>query len=159
MDVNALNTIHRIDILKTIVLENIPLFKTTIEAFQNIGNTSLEEISCYSRVLELVQNGDVTGYCAELDVLKENCLSQLFDNPCEKRWSSLIATDEKDISFCNDCGRNVFKVYTKEDYIKRKQLNQCVAIAFQQREKYHYGVGCEFSFDDFVLLGLPTTIE
>lgn len=161
MEVTILNIIRRVDILQNLIkIDNGLLFEKTTINFINDGNLDNFEKSCYREALLLFQKNKITETVDVLATLRANNLLNLFSNPCDKKWNSLIATNNNDIRFCGDCKRNVFKVYNKEDYRKRKQLNQCVAISFYLEEQIIESTSCEFTeYRDFELLGSPATIN
>ncbi len=143
-----------------IKIDHCLLFEKTVTNF--IGDNSLghfEKFS-YQEALQLFKKNKIAETIEFLATLRTNILLTLFVNPCEKKWKSLIATNNSDIKFCGDCKRNVFKVYNKEDYRKRKQLNQCVAISFFLEEQVIESTSCEFTeYEDFELLGSPSAID
>lgn len=161
MEVTTLNIIRRVDILQNLIkVENGLLFEKTTKNFINDVNLENFEKSCYQEALLLFQKNKIAEAIDVLARLRGNNLSNLFSNPCDKKWDSLIATNNSDIRFCSDCKRNVFKVYNKEDYRKRKQLNQCVAISFHLEERIIESTSCEFTeYSGFELLGSPSTIN
>lgn len=161
MEVTTLNIIRRVDILQNLIkVDNRLLFEKTVTNFITKNNLDNSEKFCYQEVLQLFQSNKIADSLEILATLRANKLLKLFDNPCDKKWSSLIATNNSNIRFCGDCKRNVFKVYNKEDYRKRKQLNQCVAISFYLEEQVIESTSCEFTeYRDFELLGSPSTID
>lgn len=161
MEVSTLNIIRRIDILQNLIkFETNLLFKITVTGFISDNNIGDIEKSCYQQALQLFQINNIAETVEILATLRTKHLLNLFENPCDKKWNSLISTNNSDIRFCGDCMRNVFKVYNKDDYKKRKQLNQCVAISFYLREQITESTSCEFTeYSDFELLGSPSTID
>ena len=161
MEVTALNIIRRVDILQNLIkVDNGLLFEKTATNFITENILDNYENSCYQEALKLFQCNKIADTVEVLATLRTNNLLNLFANPCDKKWNSLIATNNSDIRFCGDCKRNVFKVYNKEDYRKRKQLNQCVAISFYLEEQVIESTSCEFTeYRDFELLGSPSTID
>ncbi len=94
-----------------------------------------------------------------LNNLKETTAKSLFKNPCPQQWYSLIDTSSSNIKFCSDCNKNVYLVSTEEEFVKRKNLEQCVAInAFDvnildENDKNYKA--CHIKFEEAYLLGLP----
>lgn len=48
---------------------------------------------------------------------------------CGKKWTDLAATSEASARYCDDCGKNVFKVKTEAQLSVATALRRCVAIA------------------------------
>ncbi|WP_338846309.1 hypothetical protein V8J88_21435 [Massilia sp. W12] len=48
---------------------------------------------------------------------------------CGKKWDDLAATPEASARYCNDCGKNVFKIKTEAQLSVATALRRCVAIA------------------------------
>ena len=161
MDITTLNYIRRVDMLQNLIkIDHCFSFEKTATNF--IGDNSLDHFEkfSYQEALQLFKKNKITETIEFLSTLRTNILLTIFMNPCEKKWNSLIATNNSDIKFCGDCKRNVFKVYKKEDYKKRKQLNQCVAISFFLEDQVIESTSCEFTeYEDFELLSLPLAIN
>ena len=70
-------------------------------------------------------------FSSALNLLNDQIRSiskSIFSNPCDKNWNDLLLTNEKNTKFCTDCNKNVFLVLNEEDFLKRKNLQQCVAL-------------------------------
>jgi hypothetical protein len=109
-------------------------------------------------------NKEIEGenFIAALNLLNNRILNisnLMFKNPCDKSWYDLIITNENNIKFCLNCSKNVYLVSNEEDFIKRRNLQQCVALNthyFQPNEKNEKNFkSCRIKFYDEPLLGLP----
>ena len=47
---------------------------------------------------------------------------------CEKSWDGLIATDNKDIRFCDACDKEVYLCISRQELADSVLLNRCVAF-------------------------------
>lgn len=47
----------------------------------------------------------------------------------EKTWDSLIATDKRNVRFCDDCDKEVYLCKTKPELADSVLLNRCVAFS------------------------------
>lgn len=71
----------------------------------------------------------------DVDLL-HNCLTEikrkitvdLFKYPCKVSWDSLTATNDSDTRYCKECKKYVYKVSSDEDFLKRRNLEQCIAL-------------------------------
>lgn len=160
MDKIALNIIQRVSILEGLFkLDNDEIFVTTLHSFINTSINKMEKSYLLSALIEY-QNQNSSQVFESLNYIRINFINKIFNTACDKKWNSLTPTNNSDIKFCSDCKRNVFKVYNKDDYRKRKQLNQCVAISFFLNDKFTEGTACEFTeYTDFELLGSPSIID
>lgn len=81
----------------------------------------------------------------------------IFKKPCGRKWEDLILTDTENIKFCLDCNKNVFLVSNKREFVKRKNLQQCVAFSPSVFTPSIYDErnfkSCRIQFDDFELIG------
>lgn len=161
MDLKALDTVKRIDLLKGLAsADQLLLVESTLTDYIADSNIDNTELTQYRGLLSQVKSIPTSTLTDLLDTMRSNYISKIFENPCSKQWNDLTPTNNKEIKFCGDCGRNVYKVHNKEDYRKRKQLNQCVAIDFYLKEKYQDSASCDLTIvDNTVLLGSPATIE
>ena len=162
MEVTILNTIRRVDILTGLIItESRFIFEVTIINFINDSSLENYEKNHYVEIFKLFQSQDIETIKKNLNAFRADNVLKLFANPCDKKWNSLIPTNNSDINFCSDCKRNVFKVYNQQDYRKRKQLNQCVAISFYLNEKFTpESTACEFiDIETNDLLGLPSSYK
>jgi len=116
-----------------------------------------EEIADFKRQLE---NGNKIDLLNLLNNYKENISKLIFKNPCSKNWNHLVDTDHDNTKYCMDCKKNVYLVTTEAEFIKRRNLEQCVAInthntKIPQEHDKHYKA-CHLKFSEVEeFLGLP----
>lgn len=131
----------------------------TLTFFISSSNIDFEKSSLQSIHMEL-EKGEWKSAAEQLKLLRDRYINDILGFSCSKKWDALVPTSNDDVRFCHECNRNVFKVFNKDDYRKRKQLNQCVAINFGEYEKVNQGLGCElWMSNEFELIGDPVTIE
>lgn len=101
-------------------------------------------------------------FTAALNLLNNRILNiskSIFSNPCDKSWYDLISTNEYNTKFCSDCNKNVYLVSNEEEFIKRRNLKQCVSLNtydFIPNEKNEGNFkSCRIKFFDEPLMGLP----
>lgn len=161
MDLDILNIIKRVDLLKGLLnIESTKLFEQTLLDFVNNSHLDKIEISFYEEALKQCQSNNNSSAIEFLDTLRNNSLLKIFDKPCNKSWDDLLPINNSDEKYCTECSRNVYMVYNKIDYRKRKELNQCVAINFNLKEIYSKSSGCDIPvINEQVLLGSPLIID
>lgn len=152
-----LEILKKINILKGHLIasesEVIVILKIIDELFAVERPTKIESIK-----LEL-NNGNKLESLNLLNNFKENIAKLLFKNPCSKQWYNLVNTDSYDTKYCTDCRKNVYLVSTEEELIKRRNLEQCVAInsfdinVNDDNDKNYKA--CHIKFTEEYELGLP----
>ena len=160
MDAKALQVIQRVTILEKLL--SADLGEQFISIISDFIENSLDEYEneYLNIALGEFKKENRTAAMEVLDSVKKNFVEKIFSSPCHQDWSSLVPTSDKDTKFCVECKRNVFRVYNKDDYRKRKHLNQCVAISYSQFEKVNDGIGCEISLtQQYELLGQPAPFK
>lgn len=81
-----------------------------------------------------------------------NITNLVFSNPCDKSWYELISMNENNTRFCPVCSKIVYLVSNEEEFIKRRNLKQCVAFNIfdfkpsESNEKYFKS--CRIKFFD-----------
>lgn len=113
-------------------------------------------------IKDVIENIEQENFTSALNLLNNRILdisNSIFSNPCNKSWYNLISTNEKNNKFCSDCSKNVYLVSNEEEFIKRRNLHQCVALNthdFKPDEKNERNFkSCRIKFYDEPLLGLP----
>ena len=80
---------------------------------------------------ELIQKIEEEKFTDALNLLNNYKLeisNSIFENPCDKSWYTLTSTEVSTTKFCLDCRKNVYLVSNEDELIKRKNLQQCVAL-------------------------------
>lgn len=123
------------------------------ELFENDETNEIKNIKS-----ELV-NGKLLLSLNFLNNYKENISKSLFKNPCSKQWYELVDTDNYKTKYCLDCKKNVYLVSNEEELIKRRNLEQCVAVnsleVFIKKENDKNFKACHIKFEEEFELGLP----
>lgn len=113
-------------------------------------------------LIDINQNIEQGYFIIALNLLNNrilNITNLIFSNPCNKSWYDLISTNENNTRFCSDCSKYVYLVSNEEEFIKRRNLKQCVALntyEFEPSENNEKNFkSCRIKFFDEPLLGLP----
>lgn len=152
--IGKIELLSKFNILKGYLVDD----SIDVESIQNVIDLLFED----KLAQELVDNIKEGSSKTILNMVnnKITILNQLiFSNPCEKSWFNLSNTRDVNIKFCSDCGKNVYKVSNEEDYLKRKNLQQCVALDiefFNPKDKLKKNFkSCNIEFVEDFDLGLP----
>lgn len=79
-------------------------------------------------ILQKVKEANVTDTLNLLNNYTLQISNELFRYPCSRSWFDLVLTSEPKTKFCTDCSKNVYLVDNEDDFIRRKHLQQCVAL-------------------------------
>lgn len=146
--------LSKLNILKGYLVED-HIDKTEI---LNIANSLFEK----DYIKDLIENVNKEHFTDALNLLNHYILdisNLIFKNPCNKSWYDLISTDENSTKFCLDCSKNVYLVSNEEEFLNRRNLNQCVALNthdFKPDDKIERNFkSCRIKFYDEPLLGDP----
>jgi hypothetical protein len=98
--------------------------------YSELIESSLTQIPLLSgnNVRQLLLHKDFNEFGESLLHLKYQIQKEMFSYPCSKKWNELIQTDAADAKYCDVCNKYVHKVFTDEDFIKRAELGQCIAV-------------------------------
>jgi len=114
-------------------------------------------------IKDIIQKLEEENFTDALNLVNNYILgicNEIFAYPCDKSWHDLILTNEYNTRFCSDCSKNVYLVSTEEEFIKRKNLQQCVALNTQDfkpdKKSERNFKSCRIKFFDEPLLGLPS---
>lgn len=111
------------------------------------------------KIKEELNNGNKINLLNLLNNYKEEISKLIFRNPCSKIWYDLVQTENHNTKFCLDCKKNVYLVESEEELIKRRNLEQCVAINTLEtnlnKENDKNYKACHIKFKEEYDLGLP----
>ena len=93
-------------------------------------SNSLFEKDFINEINQVIEQDNFTSALNLVNNKISNVSKSIFSNPCDKNWSDLIATNEYRTKFCSDCNKNVYLVSSEKEFIKRRNLKQCVALNF-----------------------------
>ena len=119
-------TLKNLNILLALVMDND---KFSLSFFNN--NFKEQKSNREKLIIDIgneIENENYHFALIHIQALKMEINKVLFKSPCSKSYFDLIETNDNDIKFCSDCKKNVYLVYNDEDFEKRKELEQCVAI-------------------------------
>lgn len=156
---NSFKILKKLNIIKSYLISEDDISNSIIEVidelFNDESNNEIEQIR-----LEL-EKGNKIKSLNILNNYKESISKILFQNPCSKKWYELIETDDYKIKYCTDCSKNVFLVETEDEMIKRRNLEQCIAVNTVdfniKSEKYNNFKACHINFSENYLIGSPPT--
>ena len=157
----SFENLQKINIVKGSLLvsdiDENSILKLINELFDDAKNLNIEQIK------SALVNGDMTLTLNHINNYKENIIKLLFQNPCSKKWNDLVDTNNNKEKYCTDCKKNVYLVSSEEEMIKRKKLQQCVAINTTEvdinkvNDKNYKA--CRIKFEAMYELGLPLTTD
>lgn len=111
------------------------------------------------KIKEELDNGNKINLLNLLNNYKENISKLIFRNPCSKGWDDLVQTENHTVKYCMDCKKNVYLVASEDELIKRRNLEQCVAINTLEtrvsKENDKNYKACHIKFKEEYELGLP----
>ena len=146
--------LSKLNILKGHLIEDNPDTERTLKVVN-----SLFEKDFIKDVIQYIKEENFT---AALNFVNSKILdtsNSVFSKPCSKPWDELVSVSGDEIKFCTDCKKNVYFVSNEEDFIKRRNLQQCVALdiyGFEpQEESKRNFKSCRIEFEDDFEIGMP----
>jgi len=126
-----LNYYHQWCIIKELVI--LRQYEIAIDniGYFFINNKSTFDLEHEDNLKSVVSNMELCNYGLVLDSVNNILIylrQKLTKKPCFKSWDSLLGTDNENIKFCLDCGKNVYLVEDELELIKRAKLGQCLAF-------------------------------
>lgn len=156
MQIENIKIIKQLNILKAYL--SVGNFSTNeiIELLPNLFNDDKHKISIDLIKLE-VENKNYDKAQNILVELKQNLVNETFKIPCNQNWELLISTEDSKTKFCKECSKNVYLVDNETEFIKRKNLEQCVAFNtadFTPKKDYDKNYkSCHLQFNEIYELG------
>ena len=154
---NGFKILKKLNIIKSYLISEDVISNSIIEVidelFKDESNNEIAQIR-----LEL-ENGNKTKSLNILNNYKESISKILFKNPCSKKWDELIETNDYKIKYCTGCNQNVFLVETEDEMIKRRNLEQCIALNTLEfkinNDNYKNFKACHINFRESYFIGSP----
>ena len=159
-----IHLLKKIKFIKGLILIEIDedVNSDLLRSFEQLFKIELEiKLEYPTKIFNYLENNNCIDALNDLNLWNDEIGTNLFKNPCDKNWYDLVSTENNNIKYCTGCNKNVFKVTTEENLIKRKNLEQCVAIDIKAFEIINFQEvnnfkSCNIIIEDYhELLGFP----